>query len=540
VGEAPGAEELTQGQPFVGLSGIELALMLGEAGLRMADYASTNVAFLRPPGGDINNWIASTKTQEAELESRGGIRYNGRVIAKDLYAGVRALEETILEVKPTLILALGNAALFFLTGEWGIGNWRGSILDNVLGPHQCTVIPTYNPAGVLRQFNLRRVCIQDFRRARGILQDGVPKLVQNFLVAPSFTQVTNVIDYLMERLDKGPLRLAVDIETRNYHTACIGFAWSKTDALCIPLMKSGNPNGYWSFEEEAEITFLLYQLLTHPNVEVEGQNFLYDAQYIHRFMYFVPRLRRDTMLAQHVCFLGLPKSLDFIASMYCEHYRFWKEDGKTWAKNMDERILWRYNCEDCVRTYECSEALDGVVRSLGLDEQYDFQMRLWWATFRMMERGLEQDESLRAQLQHELHTYGLWLLAEIEFMAGMPLNPKSPKQMKEFFYGHLQLRPEYKRGKKAAPGKVRQPSCDDECLNRVAQREPLVRPLVDAILNYRSVSVYGSTFLGDCRDGDGLVRCFFNPAGTVTLRYSSAENAFGSGMNLQNIPGKEK
>jgi DNA polymerase I-like protein with 3'-5' exonuclease and polymerase domains len=32
------------------------------------------------------------------------------------------------------------------------------------------------------------------------------------------------------------------------------------------------------------------------------------------------------------------------------------------------------------------------------------------------------------------------------------------------------------------------------------------------------------------------MRCYFNPAGTETYRFSSSEDAFGSGTNLQNIP----
>jgi len=543
VGEAPGAEELSRGEPFVGFSGVELTLMMGEAGLVRAQMYLTNVLQSRPPGGLIEHCFAANKTQEHEFLSKGGIRYNGRVISAELYKALQELKADFERVKPKLVIALGNAALWAFTGEWGIGNWRGSQLESTISrEHYCVVVPTYNPAAVLRQWHLRRVMVQDLRRIQSGLTNGWPRTRHNFLVEPSFEQATFMLKRLYDLVDTapGPTRLAVDSETRHYHIACLGIAWSVHDAICFPFMKSGAPYGYWNEAEEAEIVFLLQQLLTHPKVEVVGQNFLYDAQYIQRYFKFQPRLTDDTMLKQHICFLGLPKSLDFIASMYCEQYRFWKEDGKTWAEAMDERILWKYNCEDCVRTLECAIALDGVVQSLGLSSQYQFQIRLWWATFRMMLRGIRTDDEMRAQLELQMDQYARYLLAEIEYIAGQPLNPKSPKQMREFFYGTLCLRPEYKRGKRAAPGKIRQPSCDDECLTRVGQREPLVKPLVNLILEYRSVSVYKSTFLGDCRDVDGLVRCSFNPAGTVTLRFSSSENAFGSGMNLQNLPGKER
>lgn len=544
VGEAPGEEELQRGEPFVGASGIELTLMMNEAGLARSQFYLTNVTQSRPPGGDIANWFAANKTEEAKLLSTGGIRYNGKVIAKELYESIQILRAEFERISPRCVIALGNVALWVFAGEWGIGNWRGSQLEsNLSSKHRCVVIPTYNPTAIFRQWHLRRICIQDFRRIRSGLSNGWPKPNYRFCVEPSYTQACNVLEYLQKRVEESDGRgftLSVDIETRNYHIACLGIGWSVHDAICIPFLDSRHHDGYWTMEEEADIVFRLQQLLTHPNAEVVGQNFLYDVQYIFRYFLFAPRLARDTMLCQHICFLGLPKSLDFLASMYCEYYRFWKEDGKVWSDSMDERILWRYNCEDCVRTFECDRALQSVASSIGLADQFSFQMKLWWATFRMMQRGIIIDDGVRSKLEHELDLHAKWLESEITYLAGQPLNPKSPKQMREFFYGTLQLRPEYKRGKRAAPGKIKQPSCDDECLPRVAQREPLVRALVNLILEFRSVSVYKSTFLSDRRDVDGLVRCSYNPAGTVTLRFSSSENPFGSGMNLQNIPGREK
>jgi uracil-DNA glycosylase len=543
VGEAPGAEECKQGVPFVGASGIELALMMGEAGMKRSDCYLTNVARTRPPGNDVQNWIASNKAEEITLLGRGGVTYNGKVISPELYEGIQLLRAEVESVRPKLIIALGNIALWAVVGEWGIGSWRGSeLVSTISGDWRPTCIPTYNPAGVLRQWSLRRVCVQDFRRCRAYLAGEIAPNRYNFCVEPSFETTIGVLEFLQAKLDAAtaPVPLSVDIETRNYHIACLGIAWSKRDAICIPFLDSRRIDGYWTAAEETEIVYRLYQLLTHPAVENIGQNYLYDTQYIWRYFLFTPRNVRDTMLIQHLCFPGLPKSLDFIASMYCESYRYWKDDGKTWSNNMDERVLWTYNCEDCVRTFECAMALDSVVDSLGLREPHDFQMRLWPAVLRMMNRGVRVDHAVRAKLFIEMREHEAELRADIDFIVGHPLNPKSPKQMKEFFYGELQLPPVYKRGKQAKPGKVRQPSCDDECLNRAALREPIIKPLVNLILELRSVGTYASTFLEDRSDYDGRYRCSFNIAGAVTFRFSSSENPFGSGLNMQNLPGKEQ
>ena len=134
-----------------------------------------------------------------------------------------------------------------------------------------------------------------------------------------------------------PLYLAVDIETRSHHITCIGIAWNKREALCIPFTCEEDPTGYWSLEEEAEIVYRLYQLFTHPGVRIIGQNFIYDIQHIIRWWNFTPRFAFDTMLAQHVLFPGTPKSLDHLASLYCEEYSQWKGEQRTLWKDHEEK-----------------------------------------------------------------------------------------------------------------------------------------------------------------------------------------------------------
>src|SRR5205807_5428420 len=50
-----------------------------------------------------------------------------------------------------------------------------------------------------------------------------------------------------------------------------------------------NRTRYWNLDEETNIIFLLYKLLTHSKVQVRWQNGLYDAQYVWRHWHFVPR-----------------------------------------------------------------------------------------------------------------------------------------------------------------------------------------------------------------------------------------------------------
>lgn len=342
VGEAPGAEEEASGKPFVGMSGRELDRMLGEAGIARSECYVTNVCRIRPPGNDIAAFIAQTKKEITNAH----VNHNGKFVLPPIIDGLRRLHVEIESVNPSIIIALGNTSLWALTGRWGITKWRGSMLttnsyrrgDGTIGwggtgsgdinPLVCwKVIPTLHPAAVLRQWNLRATTVHDLRRAARF-RDGsaYPTPAWAFTVRPSLDQTLRILESLLSRASRESYRLSFDLETRAAHIACAGLAWSYTDAICIPFMTSSNNEGYWSEEEEALIVMRLYQLLTHPKIEVIGQNLLYDAQYTYRHWLFVPRVVMDTMIAQHSLFSDLPKSLAYICSIYCSFYQFWKED----------------------------------------------------------------------------------------------------------------------------------------------------------------------------------------------------------------------
>jgi DNA polymerase-1 len=112
---------------------------------------------------------------------------------------------------------------------------------------------------------------------------------------------------------------------------------------------------------------------------------------------------------------------------------------------------------------------------------------------------------------------------------GHPLNPRSPKQMKELFYEDFK-QPEIRNRK------TKQVTLDDEAMQKIAAREPLLRPLLRRISEHRSLGVFLSTFVGAKLDSDHRLRSSFNIAGTETYRFSSSQNAFDSGLNFQNIP----
>lgn len=523
VSDAPSQGDYTALKLFAGTSGDELAKLLHEAGILLSDCYITSV--MKQPVR-VDNLLSTKKKgiKEKNLScTSGSVYYHPDLAAAGFDLGVE-----LQAVAPTVVVVLGPLGLFTLTGNTSISKWRGSLLESLAFGFK--IIPTYSPDSIRKQWELRPIAVHDLRNAyMESLTKEVNSPAYNFLLRPSYEAVMMHLDELLIRADLKPLRLSVDIETRLGHIACIGLAWTKVDAICIPLMCVENPEGYWDLEQETQIVFLLRKILHHPNVEVIGQNFMYDAQHLAVHWGIRSRVGFDTMLAQHLMFPSVQKGLDFLASMYCSHYVYWKDESKTWdPKTTSEEQLWIYNCKDCVYTYEIAETEDGLLKHFKLTEQYQFQLRLWQAVLQMIIRGcridLKHRSILAMQLMDEMAKREQWLH---EVFNG-PLNVRSSKQMQDMFYNQLQIAPVLNR-------KTRQPSCDDDALQTIAKREPLLKPVVERIGEFRTMGALLSNTVNAALDPDGRLRSEFKVAGPETFRFASSETALNTGCNLQNV-----
>jgi len=552
VGEAWGAEEERTGQPFMGASGQELNRMLQAAGIGRSEIWTTNLVNARPAGNDFGEWVALKKKDITPDH----VPFRDKMVRPIVRLGYESLMQDIDLVKPNVIVPVGNYAMWALTGAFGILKWRGSMLRMSQDSSSPKVIPTVHPAAVLREWKYRSIVINDLRRVANeqhSLEWATPPRDYRFIIRPSYQKVMLTLAELKRRMDAGEsLWLELDLETRAGHIACCGISWSHVDALVVPLMCIENENGYWGQEEEATIVHALRRVLTHARAKVRLQNGLYDAQYTWRHWLFVPRVAQDTMLSQHTCFVALPKSLAFQSSMYSPHYVYWKDDGKTWGETHSEDQLWSYNGMDCVRTRECGEALMESVTSLGLQEVEAFQQRLFWPVLRAMQIGVRVIPEKRAQIIQELQDA---IADREEWMAkvlGHSLNIGSHVQMKKLFYEDLKQIPVMTRATKKKPSTM---TCNDEALQTIAKREPLLKGLCNTIADMRTLGIWLGTFAQAKVDFDGRMRCSFNIAGNetkeqgegekavkaapYTYRLSSSENAFGSGLNMQTIPSEK-
>lgn len=143
VGEAPGADEDAQGEPFVGRAGRLLDNMLAALGLaRGRDVYIANVLKCRPPGNRT----------PAPLEVAACLPY---------------LDRQIELIAPTLIVALGKVAAATLIGtEQSVGAMR----RRVHRYRGIAMVVTYHPAYLLRSPAEKAKAWEDLLFARRTLR----------------------------------------------------------------------------------------------------------------------------------------------------------------------------------------------------------------------------------------------------------------------------------------------------------------------------------------------------------------------------------
>ena len=146
IGEAPGAEEDRQGEPFVGRAGKLLDEILAAIGLDRQRVFIANILKCRPPG--------NRDPHASEAEACRGF-----------------LERQIALVRPKIILAVGRiAAQQLLQCDTPVGQLRGQV--HALGTAAIPVIVTYHPAYLLRSPGQKRKVWEDLCLARDCLAGG--------------------------------------------------------------------------------------------------------------------------------------------------------------------------------------------------------------------------------------------------------------------------------------------------------------------------------------------------------------------------------
>lgn len=167
-----------------------------------------------------------------------------------------------------------------------------------------------------------------------------------------------------------------------------------------------------------------------------------------------------------------------------------------------------------------------------LPDVYSFSLAMQAPALEMMLRGWKIDNVARNQgvclLQKNLERLDFILQQYAQAIWERPLNPRSPKQLLEFFYKSMGL-PEQWISQKG----VRKLSTNRETLEKLEVYYH-AKPVIAVILAYRDTAKQLEV-LNTAIDSDSRWRTSYNIGGTETGRWSSSASAEGTGSNIQNI-----
>lgn len=314
VGEAYGEEEARLGRPFVGRAGQQLTELLEEAGIDRAECFVTNVFNLRPAKNDLTTLCVVKR--DSDCLAGWPALTRGKYLQSRYYSEVARLHTELAEQSPNVTVLLGNTACWAVLRAGSISKIRGTTTCS-LHPVGLKVLPTYHPAAILRNYELRPVTIMDLAKAK--VESEYPEIrrpYREIWMDPTLEDLEYFCDNYLVNAES----IAVDVETIPGQVTCIGFAPSPEIALVIPFMDfRSESTRYWSLEDEVLVWGWIRRVLNLPGKSYIFQNGNYDLQFLwkqHGITVGVNGEVEDTMLIHHALHPESPKSLGFLGSVY--------------------------------------------------------------------------------------------------------------------------------------------------------------------------------------------------------------------------------
>jgi len=416
LAESPWINEVHSQRPLAGQSGNLLKRWWFPMGLMRSEMRLMNLFPWRPPTREITS-----------------------VPTEKLVPAIEGIHRRIAKLtNPHVIVTMGNYATYALTGKGniradvrkpfdafyvnattaekkaGITQLRGSIYTYTdLNGRRIKVIPTIHPAAVLQMPKWEKRSIVDWERVKREAQfAGVQEPHKNYVINPNRMQ----IEEYCHRVAVGgsEMRLAVDVETWGRQLTCVGFAHSPWESFTIPTWGRHEENlPYVKFICESQAQKVLcngnYDHYWLDEYKINLVNYLWDVQSMH-----------------HALDPAENHSLNYLASLYCPYYQYWKDEAKEaeeivkYAKDMDS--LYVYNGMDCCYTRELVDILEAELQREGMLPFY-FQcyQQMFEPLLRTMRYGIRVDVERQKAVAKQLRAEMKELHAELNLLAGCEL-----------------------------------------------------------------------------------------------------------------------
>lgn len=418
VGEAPGADEVKIGRPFVGRAGQLLRRTMTEVGVEVERVHYTNAVMCRPP----DNRDPSS-TEIACCRDR-------------LFHG-------LFEAKPKVIVPLGGFAHQVVTSrKERIKKARGKPEYASIYGHECVVLSSIHSAALLRFPDDFPDLCEDLKRAVDIY-DGddviIEPPIENYVIISENN--INRMDALLCRLERlmetsSPKdTISVDLETD-------GLLYLGKDLVTCAL----------SWKGETAVAFDWHLIRCYPEFRARLNDVLsvmpcsfhngsFDIPWLHQESIY-PNYRWDTMLASYV--LDERKGIHGLERLAVSRYKaptYKLGEAIKDVKSIDRIELLTYNATDADYTKRLTTDLTSEMDDKDIKVMTDIMMPAAIHFTKQFESGMLVDrdhlEANGRQWQEEIEKIDEQLHS---YPDAADVNPNSPKQVAHYIYDVLGLR----------------------------------------------------------------------------------------------------
>jgi len=359
VGEAPGAEEVKKGEPFVGKAGIELEKSLRSVGASRGHLALTNAIACRPPDNELSVLLHRLQKE------------NKRRVAEGLEPRPTPMEccrPRLLSEMAALpnVIAVGKVATEAVTGHVvKIMSARGgpvvvphptARVPGREGPEPLTIriLPTLHPAFVMRSRRWAGAFRADLARAFRWFTSGLAWKEPRGLYRPSPAQFDAFLTSLL------PEAFSVfDVETTPGFPAqdhfdpmwdqlrCIGIGTASGWGCVVPFRSVSGAGSFYTPPEQIQIVRSLKEYLTSSRWKKAGWNSrAYDRQVLEYRLGVVPSPHLDAIGLHKLAEPELPHDLGYAGSVHTDVDK-WKA-GHVAVTARTDMELWSYCVKDAV------------------------------------------------------------------------------------------------------------------------------------------------------------------------------------------------
>lgn len=533
VGEAPGAQEVQKGQPFVGPSGQLLDAVLEHIGIAPSQCYKTNAVLCRPPNNDLSGQYASA-----------------------VVACQERLRHELTAILTSDVVALGATAVAALSAFSGQVDKRGILArhgQRYALENDKTFLAAYHPAFVLRSAGYMAQFMQDLRSLT--LDRSKDWLALEYQLVPQY--LSTWVSWLADRIEDG-VPIAIDVETANL----------ATDSKLLAIGMTTSDLGAWIIPGD-QITDTIRELLNRAGDRAHwvAHNGKFDQRVLLNNGIHIT-LAGDTMLQHYALdeikgthglknlaasFLGVP---DYEAQLVDTHFKADKRESRDYSK-IPTADLYKYLTIDCCATLQLYYLFNTMIDLDDVQQAYQILIDGSNALLQVETNGIKIDRAYLETVNKKLEDAILvaettvkreaqphvaeylethqplgffdrkpptWIKTIDQYRAVLykclDINLNSWQQLQVLLYDVLQLKHVKKLGFKTDPR-----STNAEALDALEDH-----PFVSLLKEYRRLTKIRSTYvvkLLELADQNDRVHINFNIHGTETGRLSANDGLHG-------------